>query len=133
MIRTRRSLFSALASIGLTAYVVACFFGHAGYVLCAESDGSLVVEAASLNGCDCPVATASADELHGLDGCGPCDDASLTEDAARSETGPDAPRLTVSLLPADPRADRRPAITRRQACLHEARHPHLVHSPILLI
>ncbi|MBT4096871.1 MAG: hypothetical protein HOE86_04465, partial [Gemmatimonadetes bacterium] len=91
MIHTRRSLFSALAAVGLTAYVMACFFGHAGYVLCAEPDGTLVVEAASLDGCDCSVATTSVSELHGLYGCGPCDDASLTDDAARSETGTDTP------------------------------------------
>jgi hypothetical protein len=133
--RNLRPTSICLTAVGLAAYLFACSFGHAGYVLCAEEDGSAVVEVTTgLVGCGCPSSAADGNLLP--DGCGPCADQPLGgEVVTRVEVDIDGPPAALSLMPHDRGLSTLSAheSLRWRAHPYVPRDTHLSRSPILLI
>lgn len=132
MQRSRRSLFCNLTAVGLAAYLTVCFLGHAGYLLCAKSDGRVSIEAASLDGCDHDNAEPPG-ELSGIKGCNPCDDASLTGDFITRDAPDDRAPFAVGPLGEHHARGTHGPVADPQARTNVCRDAHLLRSTVLLI
>ena len=83
MSRPPRKLRALIAGIGLAVYLITCSFGHAGYVLCTESDGRGIVESPAAFSPCCPLfagVNGSPAALSAIDDCVTCIDKDLSAD-----------------------------------------------------